>query len=141
MASDTPNTGNEHPLLPLQFRPPNVVHLRAASPFSAGLQKSLDEARQSGHYYIIVCRADDHTADCEIKIHSERSGSFHRGNLVRAWQRAGQQILDFDPFAFESVVNKLMPKIVEMVVSEINKGAGGNDNGNSATAADTPIAD
>lgn len=109
-------------------------------PLPAGIQKAIDDARKSGNWYIIVCNADDATADCAIQIHSERSGTFHRGNLVRAWQKAGMQILEFDPAIFDAAIHRLMPKIAEMVTAEINKGAS-DGNGNHATGVDEPISD
>lgn len=139
-----PNAGKPIELPPVppsgdgngQFRPPqNFAIRRGAPPFPADLQIALDRAKQSENYYIIVCIAEDTTADCNIDIHSTRSAGFHRGNLVRAWQKAGAQILDFTQEVFLSAVQRFAPQLAELVSRELAKDSGGPS---SADATDKP---
>lgn len=132
--------GDKHPQLPNgeRFRFPTVNVQRGVAPFPPALQKALDAARESGNYYIIVCNADDKTADCTVAIHSERAAGFHRGNLVRAWQRAGMQILDFDPAVFESLVMRLVPTIADRVAAELDRRNSEPEAPSHASSVDKP---
>lgn len=112
---------------------PGAAIQRGAAPFPPNLQNALDEARRSGNYYIIVCNAADETADCNIKIFSERSSGFHRGNLVRAWQKAGAQILDFNAAMFESLIERSLPAIVEKVKGSLSSQDEGPQNVHSVS--------
>ena len=124
-----------------RFQFPTVNVQRGVAPFPPALQKALDDARESGNYYVIVCKAEDKTADCAVAIHSERAAGFHRGNLVRAWQHAGMQILDFDPASFESLVSRLIPTIADRVAAELEQRSREPEPTQHADAVCKPITD